>query len=234
MPDPVTPASPGQPDYSRPDPALLTGDTCPACGQRHACPTCGSTPVLELSGLGRHPFNVLIPCPSCGADHFRVLTRLSPVGPIILGATFRARVVMRCPLWEPRPPSQVRGAGTPPQQTVEGQAPAPPPPPCAGSGLTFFPGAFVYRGHRQPLCGKPLEVLRALAEAHGQTCTACGLLKAIWPETIVTEDTVRSAVSGARQALREAMRVAGVEGPVNPIPVVDRGTGRLAWRLDLP
>jgi hypothetical protein len=104
----------------------------------------------------------------------------------------------------------------------------------ADSSLTFMPGAFVYRGLHFPLKGKPLEVLRALAEAHERTCTASDLLQAVWPEAPVEEDTVRSAVSDVRKAVRKAMEDTGISGPDDPIPAVDRGTGRLAWRLDLP
>jgi hypothetical protein len=229
---PADPARPDQPDYSRPDPALLAGDVCPACGKRHACPAYSTQVIEPPGGLGRYSPEARIPCTGCGTEHYRVLTRTAPVGPIVLGTTSRALVVMSCPVWEPRPPSQVRGAGILPQQAEEGRAPAPPP--CAGSDLTFLPGAFEYRGYRQRLRGKPLEVLRELWVAPGRTRTASDLLDAIWPDTAVTWDAVRSAVSKARRALREAVRVAGVEGPADPIPNVDRGTHRLAWRLDLP
>jgi DNA-binding winged helix-turn-helix (wHTH) protein len=100
--------------------------------------------------------------------------------------------------------------------------------------LTFEPGGFIYRGHRQPLKGKPLQVLQAFAEAPGRICTAAALLRAVWPDVAVEEDTLRSAVCDARKALRQVLEAAGVEGPADPIPTVDRGMGRLAWQLDLP
>jgi hypothetical protein len=99
--------------------------------------------------------------------------------------------------------------------------------------LTFSPGTVLYRGGSVSLRGKPWEVLQALAQAPHQTCTANSLLGTIWADTSPEEDTVRSAVSDARKALRKLMKEAGVQGPDDPIPAVDRGTGRLAWRLDL-
>jgi hypothetical protein len=136
-----------------------------------------------------------------------------------------------CPL--PAPSATAQAAAPPCQQE-----PARPPGGMADGGagvpLTFSPGALVYGNRRFPLTGKRLEVLRALAEAPERTRTAGELLKAVWGDVAVEEDTVRSAVSGARKALRAAMQAAGVAPPADPIPVVDRGTGRLAWRLDLP
>jgi len=110
-----------------------------------------------------------------------------------------------------------------------GQASAPP----ASHSLTFRPGMFVYRGHQEPLKGKPWQVLQFLAQARCQTCTADDLLKSIWEGTAVEEETVRSAVSYARKALRRAMKAVGVAGTDNPIPTVDRGQKLLAWHLAL-
>jgi hypothetical protein len=61
----------------------------------------------------------------------------------------------------------------------------------------------------------------------------------IWPDCETGEETVRCAVMVARKALRRAMEAAKVEGPEvegpdDPLPAVDRGTNRTAWRLDLP
>jgi hypothetical protein len=105
---------------------------------------------------------------------------------------------------------------------------------CEVKELTFLPGAFVYRGHRQKLGGKPLEVLKALAVAPGKSLALSELQKRIWPECDTGEETIRCAVMTARKALRAAMKAAKVNGPDNPLPVVDRGTNRTAWRLDLP
>jgi hypothetical protein len=102
------------------------------------------------------------------------------------------------------------------------------------SSLTFWPGGFVYRGREFTLKGKPLQVLRAVAEAPGRTCTAKRLLDEFWAENPIEEDTLRSHVGAVRKALREAMKEVGVQGPDDPFPTVDRGSGRLAWRLILP
>jgi hypothetical protein len=113
-------------------------------------------------------------------------------------------------------------------------APAPPEPPAPPEVLEFLPGAFIYRGIRRPLPAKPLQVLEALYRAHYKTKSLSDLREEFW-ETTVTEDTVRSAVSEARQALQSAMSAAGVEEPKNPILNVARGMGLTAWRLlDLP
>jgi hypothetical protein len=104
----------------------------------------------------------------------------------------------------------------------------------AAEQLTFEPGAFVYRGHREPLSGKPLQVIEALYLASGNVCTLKALQDTIWKDTSSGEEAIRSAVQAARDALRRAMRAVSVEGPKNPIPTADRGSGRTAWRLDLP
>jgi hypothetical protein len=102
------------------------------------------------------------------------------------------------------------------------------------SKLTFPPGAIVYRGHRQPLTGKPWQVLKAIAETPGQTLSLYALLKEVWADTPIEEPTVRNHIYTARNALKEVMRTAHVDGPENPLPVVDRGTKRTAWHLNLP
>src|SRR5262249_16765632 len=100
-------------------------------------------------------------------------------------------------------------------------------------GLTFLPGAFLYQGHREPLCGKPLECLKAINEAQGKTLTLAALQDKVWPECQTGAETIRSAVKNARPALHRAITPAGVEGPSDPLPTVDRGKDRTAWRLDL-
>lgn len=100
--------------------------------------------------------------------------------------------------------------------------------------VTFLPGAFLYRGHRQPLSGKPLEVLKALYEAQGKTLTLAALRDKVWTDSITGEETIRSAVKAVRKAVRQAIEAVGAEGPADPVPAVDRGTNRTAWRLELP
>jgi hypothetical protein len=84
------------------------------------------------------------------------------------------------------------------------------------------------------LSGKPLEVLKELNEAQGKTLTLAALRDKIWTDAIIGEEAIRSAVAASRKALRRAMQAAGVEGLADPLPVVDRGTNRTAWRLNLP
>jgi hypothetical protein len=100
--------------------------------------------------------------------------------------------------------------------------------------LSFVPGGFRYRGQQHDLSGKALQVLEALYRAPGQAMTLHDLQNTIWPDQEAGQETIRSAVKVARRALREAMRAANVPGPNDPVPAVDRGTGRTAWRLDLP
>lgn len=100
--------------------------------------------------------------------------------------------------------------------------------------LTFLPGAFTYRGHQHDLRGKPLQVLQALYQAPGRTLTLVQLQDKLWADTSVGEEAIRSAVKMARKALRKAMHAAEVRGPEDPIPHVDRGPKRTAWRLELP
>lgn len=108
--------------------------------------------------------------------------------------------------------------------------PADPP----GDPLTFVPGAIVYRGQREPLTGKPWQVLKALAEAPDCTLSLRDLLGKVWENTVIGEEAVRRHVYSARKALRKAMRAAHVTPPDDPIHAVDRGTNRTAWHLDLP
>jgi hypothetical protein len=102
--------------------------------------------------------------------------------------------------------------------------------------LRFEPGAFVYRNHREELNGKPLLVLQALAMTRTNVLTLAALQKQCWQDAIVGEEAIRSAVKVARAALRRAIQILGIpcEDGFDPIAAVDRGTGRTAWRLQLP
>jgi hypothetical protein len=104
----------------------------------------------------------------------------------------------------------------------------------ANGGLTFLPGAFLYRGHTERLGGKPLEVLKVIYAAPGKSLTLRALQDKIWPDCDTGQETVRSAIMRARRALRDAMKAAKIDGPADPLPAADRGTNRTAWRLDLP
>jgi hypothetical protein len=100
--------------------------------------------------------------------------------------------------------------------------------------LSFVPGGFVWGGRLFPLSGKPLAVLRALAEDRWRTRALTELQSAVWNDDLTAEATVRVAVSAARKALRDAAAALGLPGIPNPIPTADRGEGLTAWRLDLP
>jgi DNA-binding response OmpR family regulator len=111
---------------------------------------------------------------------------------------------------------------------------APRPDDLGSETLTFAPGKFVYRGHAEPLAGKPLQVLKAISQAPGKTLTLGALQEQVWKDSVTGQETVRSAVSDARQALRRAIKAVNLQGPADPLPLVDRGHGLTAWRLDLP
>ena len=103
-------------------------------------------------------------------------------------------------------------------------------------GLMFEPGAFVYGNRRHKLSGKPLQVLEALATARDQVLTLAALRDRCWGDAEIGEETIRSAIKTARAAVRRAIQAVGVTCPrgFDPIPIVDRGRGRTAWRLQLP
>ncbi|SRR5579883_898681 len=114
------------------------------------------------------------------------------------------------------------------------------PPSCNGftnnaSPLIFLPGAFVYRDHTEELGGKRLQVLKAFARAKGGRLTLDSLRDHCWGGG-ADEPTIRSAVKGARDALRRAIKTVGsnCDQDFDPIKCVDKGSGRTAWRLDLP
>lgn len=99
------------------------------------------------------------------------------------------------------------------------------------------PGIVIYRGHSVRLSGKPRQVLAVLSKARNRTCTASELRNQVWEDNAYTEEaTIRSAVSKVRKALCEVLRKANIKLPrdFDPIPTVDRGSSRLAWKLELP
>jgi hypothetical protein len=101
-----------------------------------------------------------------------------------------------------------------------------------GRPLRFLPGAFVYRGVKIDLGGKPLAVLRALAGSRTGRCTCTDLMDSCWDHGDAEIGTVKVAVSAARKALRRAVKEAG-QNCDDPLPTVDRGRD-LAWSLTLP
>ncbi|HJZ57856.1 MAG TPA: hypothetical protein VKE74_23050 [Gemmataceae bacterium] len=101
-------------------------------------------------------------------------------------------------------------------------------------GLSFLPGAIAYCGKQEPLSGKPLQILEALNGSRWKRLTQQALIKQVWQDTSPSEENVRSTISHARTALVNLLKKAGVKRPGDPIPVVDRGTGRTAWALLIP
>jgi hypothetical protein len=98
--------------------------------------------------------------------------------------------------------------------------------------LTFVPGGFVYRNEFTPLSGYPLKCLRAFGGNRWRRQTAGDLKRVLGDDGGMMDDkAVKANVWKVRQALRSAMKQAKVEGPKDPLPVVDRGPG-LAWRLE--
>src|SRR5262249_54286824 len=107
-----------------------------------------------------------------------------------------------------------------------------PEPPLPPAELEFQPGAIVYRGYREPLSGKPMQILNAIAQAPGRTLSMKDILRIVWGSTVIGEEAVRRHIFSARKSLRAALQAVGVKDTQDPIPVVDRGTGQTAWRLD--
>jgi hypothetical protein len=96
--------------------------------------------------------------------------------------------------------------------------------------LSFLPGGFIYRGAAHTLGGKPLAVLEALSKARGRRLTLRQLQDRVWKDSDAGEEAVKSAIKKARRSLRQATGDASRD----PLPAVDRGSGRTAWHLDLP
>jgi hypothetical protein len=107
--------------------------------------------------------------------------------------------------------------------------------PSQSDRLRFAPGAFLLDGHREALTGKALQVLQAIAKAP-QGLPLPEIRSRIWQDFLVDDGTIRTTVHAARAALRRALVDQGLpcDQDFDPIPLVDRGTGRTAWRLQLP
>lgn len=115
---------------------------------------------------------------------------------------------------------------TPDQDRTSNQVPG-------DSRLRILDGGYVYFGHENQLCGKPLAVLKELLVASDKRCSLEHLLAAIWPGTPIQPEVVTRHVSTLRNSLRRAMKKAKKRSPKDPLPHIDRGSN-LAWRLDLP
>ena len=98
--------------------------------------------------------------------------------------------------------------------------------------MDFVEGAFVLNGKQYDLSGKPLEMLRAVAESHGGRCRADSMLVTVWSESLVDGSTIRSTAARVRKMLRRALADQG-QDVGNPFPRIGRGRD-LAYKLDLP
>lgn len=97
----------------------------------------------------------------------------------------------------------------------------------------FDTGLTKYLGHEVTIKGKPLLVVKTLAAARNQTATERQLFDAVWgADEPRSGDTVRSAIRDARSAIRKSLD-GKCNLPVDPIPCVDRGQDRTAWRLEI-
>jgi hypothetical protein len=98
-----------------------------------------------------------------------------------------------------------------------------------GPQLVFEPGRVRYRDRVEDLSGKPWEVVRAIWTAPGHRMRVADILKAVWKDPIINEDTVREHVRKARPILQKLLG----NKKLDPIPCVDRGPDRTAYAIDL-
>ena len=96
--------------------------------------------------------------------------------------------------------------------------------------LELLSDGFIYRGYRHALTGKPLAMLRALADSRWRALSAEALQDGIWPDYNVAPTTIRSVAKSLRRALRQAT---GRGRQTDPLPCTGRGRD-LGWKLDLP
>jgi hypothetical protein len=99
--------------------------------------------------------------------------------------------------------------------------------------LTFAPGGFTFKAISAPLGAAPIRILKALHKA-ARPCSEPDLIGAASTDgSTIEKGTLRGYLSEARNALREAMKKAGVD-VADPIPCVQRGKDvRGAWSLVL-
>ena len=134
---------------------------------------------------------------------------------------------------QPSPPIDLDKQATP-APVPTGPSPAKKDDPPTSKGLSFAPGGFRFQGSRLfDLEGKPLAVLKQLANSKDKRCTCADLQKTIWQDQATGMETVRSAVMKARKALRAALKTLKIRWNQDPILCVDRGPD-LAWKLNLP
>ena len=82
-------------------------------------------------------------------------------------------------------------------------------------------------GRRVPIEAKPLELLRELLIAAGKLVTKDELLNRIWPDVIVVEASIPTAIHKLRLALRDGRRDPHI------VETVQRLGYRLGVRVDL-
>jgi len=110
-------------------------------------------------------------------------------------------------------------------QIVVAAATGNPPP----TSLEFRPGAVKLGDAEVPLIGKPFEVLRYLHDCRDRRATLREIMKTVWGQDLIDEQTVRAHICTARDALRKLLR----RRTFDPIPCVDRGTGVTAFQVRL-
>ena len=95
-------------------------------------------------------------------------------------------------------------------------------------GWIFPPGQFRFGTVGGKLSGKPLQLLKLLAD-HPNGASRDQIKDILWPdEPYVDEGTVRQLVGRTRRALRESF---GIAMDSDPVPIADFGE-KTAWRLD--
>jgi hypothetical protein len=96
------------------------------------------------------------------------------------------------------------------------------PPP---TGWGFQPGRFAYDGKAYPLSGRPLQILRLLAEAAGPI-TVDEIRRAIYAGYDADDTTITSQISRLRSILRELLEL-----PADLNPVMASGDGGYTLNL---
>ena len=101
------------------------------------------------------------------------------------------------------------------------------PSPIERHGFALVPGGFRWRGgKRQELRSKPLEMLRLLLATSDCRRLATSLRDAIWDDEVTPIDTdqaVKDTATDLREALRKAIRAAGLQPGRSPLPLPSSG-----------
>lgn len=97
-----------------------------------------------------------------------------------------------------------------------------------GTGWEFEPGRAAFRGEPFAITGKPVVILKRLAEKPGEPVLKRILRDIIDPDSNAEEGCVRDSINEARAILRKAFKLGNT---VDPIPNLARGPDA-AWKLD--